>query len=328
MPALLLVPALLAHPPDALARTSLAMIGRFAPHPRVDGEGIEAALCAACAIPPTTPPAPIAALGTGIGFGTDVIACADPITLVVGHNDVVIAGRVDDLSDEHAAQLAAALNHHFADECLTFVAARNDRWFVHAHGLPPLDAASLAQAQRPPLRDHLPRGEGGKLWNRWQNEIQMLLHDHAINRAREERGLPLVNGMWFWGAGRGADWRSAGIATAAITPGRDGDLARGFAQRAAAGPAPLPSRWSQLALARSGLTLVALPDQRAADLATLERDWLAPAAAAMLSGAIDALTLVSDGHGAAVTWHSRRPGAVSRVIASLVTPPFVIPPPA
>jgi len=38
-------------------------------------------------------------------------------------------------------------------------------------------------------------------WRRLQNELQMLLHDHPVNAAREARGELAINGIWFWGAG-------------------------------------------------------------------------------------------------------------------------------
>ena len=34
------------------------------------------------------------------------------------------------------------------------------------------------------------------------NEVQVLLHQHPLNAARQTRGLPPVNSVWFWGAGR------------------------------------------------------------------------------------------------------------------------------
>ena len=32
-------------------------------------------------------------------------------------------------------------------------------------------------------------------------EVQMLWHEHPVNLARERRGLPAINSMWFWGGG-------------------------------------------------------------------------------------------------------------------------------
>jgi len=35
-------------------------------------------------------------------------------------------------------------------------------------------------------------------WHALMNEIQMLWHDHPVNRAREADGLPVVNAAWPW----------------------------------------------------------------------------------------------------------------------------------
>ena len=33
------------------------------------------------------------------------------------------------------------------------------------------------------------------------NEVQIVLHNHARSRAREEAGRRAVNSVWVWGAG-------------------------------------------------------------------------------------------------------------------------------
>ena len=38
-------------------------------------------------------------------------------------------------------------------------------------------------------------------WYRLTNEIQMFMHQHAVNQQRLEQGLTTINSLWFWGAG-------------------------------------------------------------------------------------------------------------------------------
>jgi hypothetical protein len=38
-------------------------------------------------------------------------------------------------------------------------------------------------------------------WYRLVNEIQMFMHQHAVNQDRQETGLLPINSIWFWGAG-------------------------------------------------------------------------------------------------------------------------------
>jgi hypothetical protein len=52
----------------------------------------------------------------------------------------------------------------------------------------PLDAARLT-------------GPEAGDWSRWQNEAQMLFHQHPVNQAREAAGLPGISGVWTWGGG-------------------------------------------------------------------------------------------------------------------------------
>lgn len=49
------------------------------------------------------------------------------------------------------------------------------------------------------MRPNLPRGDDGRLVERWMNELQMLLFNHPVNAARSEQRLPPVNVVWLWG---------------------------------------------------------------------------------------------------------------------------------
>ena len=46
-----------------------------------------------------------------------------------------------------------------------------------------------------------PSPDGAINWMRLQNELQMVLHAHPVNAAREDAGKPTINGVWFWGGG-------------------------------------------------------------------------------------------------------------------------------
>ncbi|MEZ0332311.1 MAG: hypothetical protein ACAH07_12355, partial [Methylophilaceae bacterium] len=51
------------------------------------------------------------------------------------------------------------------------------------------------------IRQHMPQGKGMAKWHGILNEIQMLLHDHAINQSREQNGLVPINSVWISGGG-------------------------------------------------------------------------------------------------------------------------------
>lgn len=53
------------------------------------------------------------------------------------------------------------------------------------------------------LGDWWPTGHEWRSWRKRINEIQMTWHDHPINLAREQRGLPAINNVWLYGGGKG-----------------------------------------------------------------------------------------------------------------------------
>src|SRR5690349_20543242 len=59
--------------------------------------------------------APLAALGAGLDVGDAYVLRTDPVTFVAGRDDVLVAGRVDDMTLAHATSLVDLLNRHFAD---------------------------------------------------------------------------------------------------------------------------------------------------------------------------------------------------------------------
>src|ERR1700743_1430854 len=44
-------------------------------------------------------------------------------------------------------------------------------------------------------------GERSRAWMKLQNEVQMAWVEHPVNEAREARGLPAVNSIWFHAQG-------------------------------------------------------------------------------------------------------------------------------
>lgn len=51
------------------------------------------------------------------------------------------------------------------------------------------------------IEEFLPSGEDAARLHRLISETEMWLFDHEENRARVARGLPAINGLWFWGGG-------------------------------------------------------------------------------------------------------------------------------
>ena len=57
----------------------------------------------------------------------------------------------------------------------------------------------------------LPSGPLAGDFHRLQSEVQMLLHEHEVNRQRADRGAPVVNSLWIWGGGEAPEPREADL---------------------------------------------------------------------------------------------------------------------
>ncbi len=300
----LVLPSMLSLPPATLAASpGLAALAQRSPPPLFVVAGTEAVLLAAAQLPPATPVAPLAARGAGLDVDSGAIARADPVALIAGRDDVLLGGRVDDLSDADAAAFIARLNNHFARDGLEFMAPRPDTWFVRLGGLAPPQTTSLAQVHGA-IHAHLPRGAQAGQWKRWLSEMQMLLHDDPRNGARERAGQWAVTAIWIADAGP-ARVVSGNASTNWFAPtGRAGDLARGLA---APGPASVkepPTNFAQLPSAADAVVI--LPELRAAaDLDGTLSAWLLPALTALDHGVLDALTVVADGNRGTFVWTPR-----------------------
>ena len=111
-------------------------------------------------------------------------------------------GHVADLREDETATLIALLNRHFASNDVAFDAPRPSAWFVRSERDFALATSSIDTAMGRAIADFLPRGGDARTWQRWQVEIQMLLHEHAVNGEREARGSAVVSGVWLSGSGR------------------------------------------------------------------------------------------------------------------------------
>jgi hypothetical protein len=258
-------------------------------------------------VPENTLNAAASLVGDGGVPGTALWLRADPVQLTVDRDALVLAdAAVFSLSADEAGRLAETINRHFGPE-LQFEAVTPLRWYARL-GPSHADAATLAwthlsAARGRHLRPHLPQGEGSLRWNALANEVQMLLHEHPVNAEREARGAPLVNSLWFWGAGQIDIPGTRAFASLAS----DDPVARGIAQASGAAAGPLPptaAAWrASLGAANAGIGLVHVDtlsapaaygdgSQWLEQLALLERDWVAPLLADLREGRIGMLTLV------------------------------------
>lgn len=276
---------------------------------RLDG-GMEAWLCRSFGVEKQLdwPVAAYTLLAEGGSPGSDFWLLAEPVHLQLQRDRMVLmdAGNLD-ISAQEAGSLTAALNSHFAADGLSFFPTRPGSWHLRLAHPARLETHPLEAVIGRNIRYFLPAGADGGNWHRILNEIQMLLHSHPVNQAREERGKPVINSIWPWGGGTLAGKLSAPYAQVWA----DNALARGLAIAAGKPHAITPASAGQwLQAAAPGQHLVIL-DQlgRAAlygdfplwleNLLRLEADWFAPLRLALVRGKISQLSLHVFGDGQA-----------------------------
>jgi len=149
------------------------------------------------------PAAPFCLLGDDADPGVHVWLRADPVHLSPRQSSLVLVdSRRLLLSDEENEALLAALNRHLAPDGLTLSAPHPPRWYLRSPRQLRVRTTPTAAAEGHSVDALLPRGADALLVHGWVNEIQMLLHDHPVNAAREASGALTVNSLWLWGAGQ------------------------------------------------------------------------------------------------------------------------------
>lgn len=240
------------------------------------------------------PAGALTALATG-DAGSASWVRADPVHLrLLRDRAVIVPGEALGIAAEEAAALVASLNAHFAGR-MALRAATPAHWSarletpVESGVAPALEVAGAAAA---------PARHGDALLT----EIQMALHAHPVNEARESRGEAAVNSLWLWGSG--TEPRAG-----ALTPGRwqsvtaDDPLVRGLARaaqlRCRAGDrgdawlASAPEAGRHLVVLDALRPLAAISDdaQFSSMLEALDREWFAPLLAGLRAGRIGMVTI-------------------------------------
>lgn len=252
------------------------------------------------------PVAPIALLGEGGAPGADCWARADPVHLRV-HEDALLAadsGAIR-ISRAEAESMVESINAHFRGS-FTIFPLHPARWYAKLPAAPDMSTTPLEAVRGRPIGLALPAGPEAMSWHRLMNEAQMLLHDHPVNAAREERGELPVNSLWFWGAGSMPQPDAAPFQLVAA----DDPLIRGLALASCARAQSLPATaesWLDSA-PESGVAMVALDALASAALDAdggewqqrleeLESGWFGPLLAALKTGRLGMLTLHLYGQG-------------------------------
>jgi hypothetical protein len=211
-----------------------------------------------------------------------------PIHFIAGLDRIttVVLRRAARMTASERSSLDPIFVEHLQSTGLELHAA-NHEWLLRSETPLRLQTVSAEFAAANPFSEILPRGADAGPIRRLMTEMQMLLHEHPVNEQRQARGAPVINAVWVHGEGMLSD-----VSSLSLPAGYGEDpflrgIYRLHDQPVGAKPADAKSLLAQL----RGPT-VALID--APDLDSLETQWLAPLARALLSGAISSLTLMFD----------------------------------
>lgn len=128
--------------------------------------------------------------------------CADPVHLIAGSDDaqLVPTTRLSVTMDETMA-LVDELNAVLSDAQSGFLVDAAGHCYYH--GLEPAALMTLptSAVEGHPMTGVMPRSKEARPWRSLWSEVQMALHQTSVNQARQARGAPVINSLWFWGGG-------------------------------------------------------------------------------------------------------------------------------
>ena len=223
--------------------------------------------------------------------------CADPVHLRFHQERIILADAgAFELDDDEAQQLATSLNAEFADIGQFHVATAR-RWYLRLnvavdHPVKPISSVAGRRIDGELTGSALPL-------TRWLNEVQMFLHGHPVNEAREASGKPVVNSLWLWGGGTQPTPQPASYSSV----WSDNPLAAGLAAVCTTPLQPRPASLNEILPAAGDNPLIVLDQLLPRILyedsegwrdafAALESDWFFPLKNT-LGKRVDRITLIA-----------------------------------
>ncbi|HEX5476313.1 MAG TPA: hypothetical protein VFX09_00480 [Burkholderiales bacterium] len=222
---------------------------------------------------------------------------ADPVHLQAMRDRLVmVPGEALSISRKDADALCAALNTQLEGR-VELRAVEPERWCARLSGQLPWPGEPALQIAGRSLEAQPGAAQAG---DALLTELQMLLHEHPVNEAREARGELPVNSLWLWGAGglpTGASSRWQSVAAAeplALGLARlAGTRALGLPASAALWLSGAPQDGRHLFILDALRAPLALSDEESLQnrLPLLERNWFSPLLDALREGLVGMVTI-------------------------------------
>lgn len=259
---------------------------------------LEALICTQHRLPaaPDYPIAAIAAAADGLAVGAAYWLRADPVHLVLQRDCFSLGEPLPLLVErEHAERMIASLNQHFSQDGLMFFIGESGAWYLQVLQTPQIKTTLPSVAAGKNIHQFFPQGLAAASWVAVLNEVQMLLHDHAANLARESIGEVAVNSVWLSGGGV----MPLSVAPAAKLLSEvdvlvaDGVFYQGLAKWADMPCQALPGNLNRLLLdcAQRAHVRLQLPDTQNSQAKQLDDTWFDPLLTALKNNKIQQLIL-------------------------------------
>lgn len=138
--------------------------------------------------------------------------CADPIHIRTDANSAVVMDSCFfDLRLDEAQELTHFLETQLEADGWHFHLGAADKWYLQTPLGEAPDWIWIDQVAGKDLRQVHSLMSGHQSWRTRLTEIQMLLYQHPVNLAREARGVPIINSLWFWGKGHKTSLMPSGV---------------------------------------------------------------------------------------------------------------------
>lgn len=142
------------------------------------------------------------AAADGVDVGDRPWGLLTPVHWRVGTDAVHLADPRELGLDEAASRAAFdAVRPLFDSEGFTMAWGAPLRWYASHPMLATLATVSIERVVGRNVDRWLPAQRDARLVRRLQSEVQMLLHSHPLNAAREAAGAPPLNSFWLSGCG-------------------------------------------------------------------------------------------------------------------------------
>ncbi len=158
-----------------------------------------------------------------------------------------------DISAEQSDALIDSMNQHFADRDFYFAPTSHPHTLLISTSQPSdIQTYEVHQVWGKDIRRYMPFGDDALRWRMMMNEMQMLLHEHAVNQAREQQGQLPINSLWIEGGGclpkqapQSGNANGAGAQANSVLMS-DSDMVQGLAQLTQCECLELSRSWNDL----------------------------------------------------------------------------------